>query len=75
MPKTPCPRCGGRASDNTQGPDVVYCRRCGGLVPKRDDDTGDTYIHADPVANAIAKEAGHDQVGVIRQPRQLKGGL
>lgn len=50
MAKVECPKCGGRATDNAQGTDHVWCRSCGGLVPK--DYVAETIVHRDPARNA-----------------------
>ena len=64
-PRTTCPRCGyGKAKPNARGPNHVYCKRCGGLVPVdyRDDDGP---FHSDPVRNAVAIEQGRDKEGYL----------
>lgn len=69
-PKTNCPRCGyEKASPNARGPNHVYCKRCGGLVPVdyRDDDGP---YHSNPLSNAMAVEAGLHERGSILPPHK-----
>lgn len=77
MPKTTCPRCGyPKASPNARGPNVIHCKRCGGLVPVDYRDEEGPYSD-DPLRNAIGVESGHDTAGVCHDidaiPR--RGGL
>lgn len=84
MPKqtTDCPRCGyTKARPNAQGPDKIYCRKCGGLVEVNHDNRDDALFHTNPERNAmlaeddaIAEQRGESR-GVIRSGRKLKGGL
>ena len=74
MSKTPCPKCGKPASANARGPDYVHCRPCGGLVAVDQDDGGGSFDDR-PVNNAIARERGWFEAGVIRSPSPDRGGL
>lgn len=74
--KTTCPRCQSPdARPNAQGPDHVWCRKCGGLVPMSYTDDHGPYSD-DPVESAIASERGLDQLGRKRSCRvPQRGGL
>lgn len=67
-------------SPNAQGPNNIHCRKCGGLVPLRDEG-GDGIYSLDPVRNAIEKERDEQAIargesrGVKRTFQTLKGGL
>jgi hypothetical protein len=72
-----CPRCGfARAKANARGPNVIWCGRCGGLVPVDYRDMDGPYSN-DPVRSAIAQEDGSQTHGrTLRHlVRHLKGGL
>jgi len=70
---TTCPRCGHKkARPNAQGPNNIWCKHCGGLVPVDYLDEGP--YSDDPVVNAIAMERGLDEVGVV-QTSPDRGGL
>lgn len=73
--KTTCPRCGyAKARANARGPDCVYCKKCGGLVPADYKQDEEAYSN-DPVRSAIEHERGIRNVGVIRSKTPNRGGL
>lgn len=77
MAKATCPRCGNQnATANAMGPNNIYCKTCGGLVPLGADPEPE-YIGTDPLRNLIARESGWESQGVITagSQRPLKGGL
>ena len=77
MPKTTCPKCGNpKAKANAQGPNMVHCKPCGGLVDLRDEGES-AYYGNDPVQNVLDKERGVHESGRKMPDRRgtLKGGL